>query len=114
MKSFVEANRKISFCPNPNCENAVRFLGFGRPVDVVECTCGLRYWSVSSLVSHVYIDIFDSIIIIIITITFSCDLVFVFSFSYSKVCHTTHPSVKFHLIALFLFMLVSLSLGIIV
>jgi ariadne-1 len=52
MKSFVNSNRKIAFCPNPRCSNAVSYSGFGTPMDVVECTCGARYCFACGLENH--------------------------------------------------------------
>eukprot|EP01125_Pyxidicula_operculata_P006185 TRINITY_DN2153_c0_g1_i9.p1 TRINITY_DN2153_c0_g1~~TRINITY_DN2153_c0_g1_i9.p1 ORF type:complete len:363 (-),score=100.34 TRINITY_DN2153_c0_g1_i9:2-1090(-) len=55
IKSYIDTNKNLTYCPNPNCGNAVKFSGSGKPNDVVECTCGKRFWYV--------------IIIIIATIT---------------------------------------------
>ena len=52
MKSFVDTNPKLGFCPNPACDRAVRYTGFGRPMDVVECTCGARYCFACGLENH--------------------------------------------------------------
>lgn len=52
MKSFVDTNPKLGFCPNPSCDRAVRYTGFGRPMDVVECTCGARYCFACGLENH--------------------------------------------------------------
>jgi len=43
VKSFIDTNVQFSYCPNPGCGNAVKYSGYGRPADVVECTCGYRF-----------------------------------------------------------------------
>lgn len=45
-KNFVESDKHLAFCPNPSCGNAVKFHGVGRPTDVVDCTCGAKFWYV--------------------------------------------------------------------
>jgi ariadne-1 len=42
-KNYVESDKHLSFCPNAQCGNAVRFHGVGRPTEVVECTCGAKF-----------------------------------------------------------------------
>jgi len=43
VKSFIDTNVQFSYCSNPTCGNAVKYNGYGRPADVVECTCGNRF-----------------------------------------------------------------------
>ena len=43
LKQFVESTTNLGFCPNPSCTMVVKFSGFGRPADVVECMCGKKY-----------------------------------------------------------------------
>eukprot|EP01091_Cochliopodium_minus_P019664 TRINITY_DN8345_c0_g1_i1.p1 TRINITY_DN8345_c0_g1~~TRINITY_DN8345_c0_g1_i1.p1 ORF type:complete len:668 (+),score=214.72 TRINITY_DN8345_c0_g1_i1:353-2356(+) len=52
VKSFVETKKNLSYCPNPSCGNVVQFSGFGKPSDVVECLCGLRFCFSCSLENH--------------------------------------------------------------
>eukprot|EP01132_Coremiostelium_polycephalum_P004667 gene4667-5832_t len=42
-KDYVQNDRHMIFCPNPICGNAIKYQGVGRPNDVVECHCGVRF-----------------------------------------------------------------------
>ncbi|KYQ89876.1 hypothetical protein DLAC_09851 [Tieghemostelium lacteum] len=42
-KNYVGNEKHLEFCPNPNCGNAVKYQGVGKPSDVVECHCGQRF-----------------------------------------------------------------------
>jgi len=52
MKTYVESDRHLAFCPNPTCGNAVRYNGVGRPTEVVECTCGAKFCFSCGLEQH--------------------------------------------------------------
>lgn len=43
LKEYSEKELHSVFCPNPACGNAVVYSGVGRPTDVVECHCGMRF-----------------------------------------------------------------------
>eukprot|EP01090_Pellita_catalonica_P007137 TRINITY_DN1774_c0_g1_i2.p1 TRINITY_DN1774_c0_g1~~TRINITY_DN1774_c0_g1_i2.p1 ORF type:complete len:494 (+),score=71.60 TRINITY_DN1774_c0_g1_i2:555-2036(+) len=53
-KYYVECNKKISFCPEPSCDNAAICSDDipGRPVDVVNCKCGKEYCFACGLEQH--------------------------------------------------------------
>ncbi|KAH3756093.1 ubiquitin-conjugating enzyme E2-binding protein 1 [Pelomyxa schiedti] len=43
-RSHVEAQTKMRWCSNPkSCGRVVEFTGFGKPPDIVTCTCGFTY-----------------------------------------------------------------------
>jgi hypothetical protein len=52
LKNFVESDKKFSFCPNPNCDRAVRYNGVGRPFREVKCECTQRFCFACCLESH--------------------------------------------------------------
>uniref|UniRef100_A0A6B2L2M4 RBR-type E3 ubiquitin transferase n=1 Tax=Arcella intermedia TaxID=1963864 RepID=A0A6B2L2M4_9EUKA len=42
-KSYIDTNKQYTFCPNSKCGNAIRYSGYGKPTEVVECSCGNRF-----------------------------------------------------------------------
>lgn len=72
--SCVESDKHLAFCPNAACGNAVKYHGVGRPTEVVECTCGAKFWYCPS------------------PYTFSFDLIFTFTLSHTL----SHSPALFH------------------
>jgi len=42
-KSYIDTNKQYTYCPNSKCGSAVKYSGYGKPTDVVECSCGKRF-----------------------------------------------------------------------